>query len=207
MNIEFKKNQRMFICGKTGSGKTEFARKVFQAVSKGIVYDIQHEIKLESLGVVISKFDELKKSKANKMVYQPDDDSIDHFEEFCEWFFYERPNWMLYVEEVEDLAPNMSIKPYYRKILRRGRKYGQGCIQVSQNPGKVDKLTISQSDHIVVFRMFEPNQVEYIAECAGLSKKQVQAIYSMKDYHFFYYQPGKVPEIRNPIEIEENNEV
>lgn len=212
MDIEFKRNQRMFICGKTGSGKTELAKRTFGECPNGIVYDIQHENKLEELGTIIHEKEKLDYTQA-KIVYQPEDDSKSFFDSFCEELFYSQTNIVLYVEEVEDLAPNNAITPNFRKYIRRGRKLGLGCIMVSQLPSKVDKLCISQADHVIVFRMFEPNHIEYIAECAGLSRRQVKPIYHMEDYQFFYYSPGKEPVIMNPIDIgvtkngEEGNDI
>ena len=71
-NIDFKRNERLITFGMTGSGKTELSKQIFNNCPRGIVYDIQHEIKLECLGQIVHTLEEIDLNKYPKIVYHAD---------------------------------------------------------------------------------------------------------------------------------------
>ena len=200
-----KSNDRVFICGQTGGGKTELAKRIFEQIERGIVYDIGWETKLEGLGRVVHDYKEIEMSKSNKWVLQPENENEEYFDGFCKWVFFNLDNLMLYVEEVSDLATVHNITPHFRKILRRGRKIGIGCIMVSQQTADVNKLCISQAQHVISFYQFEKNHVEYLLKCCGLGTQYRDTILNLRDYEFFYYNQKEV-KVMPKIEVEEVRE-
>ena len=184
--IDVKTTDKIFICGQTGSGKTELAKYVFQRMPRGIVYDIQWESKLEGLGIVVHSIEEIPPN-FQKIVFQPEDDSPEYFDKFCEHVFKNHQNFVLYVEEVADLASLHDCPPGFSKMLRRGRKFGIGVMMTTQQTSNTNKLCISQSQHIICFYIFEKNHLEYVAACAGISKSEADQIRRLRPYHFWYY--------------------
>lgn len=201
MEMSIDSNSRVFIAGMTGSGKTVLAKRIFDSCPRGVVYDIGWESVLGDDCEVVHDHKKINWMKSQKWVVRPQSDKSSTFNKFCEWFYYENEDCMLYVEEISDLVGKQSSPEFFGTILRRGRKTGLGTIMVTQMPVQVHKLCISQAQHLIVFRMFEARHIDYICECSGLSTKQGDMIRDLEDYQFFYYDL-KEARIMDPIEIE-----
>ena len=203
MELNIKSNDRIFLAGMTGSGKTVLAKQMMDSCPRGIIYDIAWESALMSDGYeIVHDYKKIDFIKSQKWIVQPNNDKPAAFNKFCEWCFYECENLMLYVEEISDLVGKQSSPEFFGTILRRGRKQGIGCMMVTQMPVQVHKLCISQAQHVIVFKMFEARHIDYICECAGLGTKQGDMIRNLQDYEFFYYNL-KEAQVMNPIEVEE----
>lgn len=192
--LKIKSNHRTFICGMTGTGKTELAKKIFESCERGIIYDIEWAENLEELGEVIHSVGEIDFSKHQKYVLQPISDSDELFDEFCKEIFYEHSNLMLYVDEVSDLASVHSIPEHFSLIIRRGRKSGIGTLMATQRTADVHKICISQAEHVITFYTHDPSQIEYLGRCTGSSKRFMTGMGELQkeEFSFLYYDKKEV---------------
>jgi len=203
MDFNINTNDRVFIAGMTGSGKTAFAKTLVDSCPRVVVYDIGWESMPGNPEYeVVHNFKKIDWMKSQKWIVRPHSDKSAAFDKFCEWVYFENENLTLYVEEISDLVGRQSSPENFGIILRRGRKNGIGTVMVTQMPVQVHKLTISQAQHLVIFRMFEARHIDYICECSGLSTKQGDMIRDLQDYQFFYYNLKEV-KVMDPIELKE----
>ena len=200
--LKIKSNQRVFICGMTGTGKTELAKQIFASCERGICYDIEWAENLEELGEVIHSVGEIDFSKKQKYVLQPLTDSVEEFDEFCKKIFYEHSNMVLYVDEVSDLASVHLIPEHFSLLIRRGRKSGIGTLMATQRTADVHKICISQADHVITLYTHDPSQIEYLGRCTGSAKRFVEGMDELKqeEYSFLYYDKKEV-HVMSPITI------
>ena len=200
--LKINSNHRVFICGMTGTGKTELAKQIFENCERGIIYDIEWAENLEGLGEVIHSAQEIDFSKHQKFVLQPLTDDVEEFDAFCELLFYEHSNMMLYVDEVSDLASRHFISKHFSLIIRRGRKAGIGTLMATQRTADVNKVCISQAEHVMAFYVHDPAQIAYLGECTGSPKRFVTGMDELKkeEYSFLYYDKREV-HIMSPITI------
>ena len=202
MELSINSNDRVFISGQTGSGKSVLAKKIFDSCPRGIIYDIGWESALGEDCEVVHDFKKINWMKSQKWAVRPHSDKPSAFNKFCEWCYYENEDFTLYVEEISDLVGKQSSPEFFGTILRRGRKTGIGVIMVTQMPVQVHKLCMSQAQHLIVFRMVEARHIDYICECTGLSTKQGDMIRDLQDYNFFYYDL-KEARVMDPIVIDD----
>lgn len=202
--LNFDSSNRIFICGMTQSGKSTLGAYLFSLCPKGILYDSDLESdKFErllrtSLGVRVHTIPDLLKAltKHAKIVFQPYGYSTEVFEEFCR-IVYHLSNLTVFITEISSYAPLHKISPWFNMLVRRGEKRGIGLIYDTQRTADVHKTPISQSKHIIIFRQFLPNDVNYLYQFVG------EAAYVSRDllpYHFLHYFCGKVTQ-NVPIKV------
>lgn len=203
--LAIQSNDRVFIAGQTGTGKTYFAKHLFDSCPRGIIYDIGWELFPGEIYPKVNRFEKIDFMKAQRWVVQPEDPSPAKFNDFCEWAFYDNSNMTFYVEEIGDILESDANLEHFATLLRRGRKLGLGCIMTTQRPqGFRTKLPITQSQHVVIFRMFEENDVKFILKSAGLGSKEEEMVRNLEGYEFFYYdvRRGKA-EVMPPVQVME----
>ena len=190
-----KSNERVFICGKTGTGKSYLAKRLIQSFNKYIIYD--PDLEHSELGFVVNNISDFKKaiSEKSKVVYQPKSYEQLEFIEVCEFIFNNLYNVVFMVDEIADLAPNNAIPSSFSMIIRRGSKRGIGCISITQRVAHVDKTPIAQSEHFMSFYQFLDNDIDKIKEFIG---KDALKLRELKPYYFLYFSNNKI-EFKDPI--------
>jgi len=188
MNLEIQSNDRVFICGQTGTGKTFLAKHLFDQCLRGVIYSIDWEILPGETYEHVHSIKKIDWMKSQKYVLEPHRDTAAAMDDFCEWVFYENTNMTTYIEEIGDFLETDANLEHFATLLRRGRKHGLGMIMTTQRPqGFRTKLPITQSQHVIVFRMFEEQDVRFVLKCAGLGKDEEEMVRNLKEYEFFYY--------------------
>lgn len=193
--MKIKSNERIFICGRTRTGKTYFARKLIAKFKKFIVYD--PDLEYFDLGKIVTSLQDFKEAikKHSKVIYQPRSYQQEEFIDLCTFIFNNLSNLVFVVDEVADLAPNNAIPSAYSMIMRRGAKRGIGSIALTQRVALVDKTIIAQADHLISFQQFLDNDINKLIENIGAGAEKVRYL---EKYHYLYFHDGKI-EIRKPI--------
>lgn len=154
MNI--KPNLRIFIAGKTQSGKTYFAKYLLSKYQRYIIYDLKREY--NSFGAVVNTLEQLKTALQNgcvKVIVQPNDLSVEYFDLICEFIWYRVRNCLFVVDEVHTFCTKHKITNNFKRILTvmQGGDYKVGIICISQRPQNVHNDIISQSTIVISFRL------------------------------------------------------
>ncbi len=90
--MQIRSNDRAFLAGKTGSGKTTLAKKMLSSIKKGKVSILYHLRSLEPYG----------------------------FNKVCQ-ILYTTGNFTLFVDEVSKVCTPSWIEPWHDEIMTRGR--------------------------------------------------------------------------------------
>lgn len=172
--IEFE--QHVFIGGKTGSGKTVFAREYFRHnIGFNIFINTNEEYAVEEVADrVISSVAELEELindketpvKNMKVCYNPkeagEDVSIEEVSTIISIFFAmgaiakrqaqgTPENWgTILIDEVQTWGEKAG-HPAIHKLWKRGRSYGIRAVGISQRPADVSHTILTQSYEHVIF--------------------------------------------------------
>ncbi len=197
--MQIKTSDRIFISGHTGFGKTFLARNIFKNCKRGIVYDPSHEN--SDLGHVLHDTNQIQNAmkKYPKIVFQPISPTDKNtFEQFCKLTFAKSNNFMYYLDEIHLYTSPFETANSYARILTTGRKYGVGCISVTQRTAACSKIPISQADHVIAFGCFIPHDIKIFVGFFG--KEIAEQLQNLPKYNYIYYSNSL-----NKIELRDQN--
>lgn len=106
------------------------------------------------------------------------------------------PEWNSVVSESDKLATSGTA----RAILQ-GRKYGLGCLLVTQRTANVTKTILNQCNTVFAMRIFDETGKEFLANYIG--KAYAESLSSLSERHAVLY--GKASRCENPILIRLND--
>ena len=192
--MSIRRNEHVFICGGTGSGKTLLAVIM-------LAYRQEHIVVLDTKGKfnwmgLVSENDntyyytlkDLTTSdiKTRKVIYRPIAPELNtqYYDKFFEWC-YNRGNNIVVVDEAAQVCKNaMNYPEYYRHILQRGRELDVGIWSLSQRPSNINVDIIAQSLHYYIFRLNNINDRKKIASSSG----QDSFIRKVNGHNFLYWR-------------------
>ena len=183
MKIQIKSNERIFITGRTGSGKSVLINQLLlPGMNHVVLYDYKHEI--EYPGAVIFQSMEDFKRKPNEpfIIYRSQTGTDEEFDRLCRQCFY-RGNNTLVLDEVAQHCNKGLIQPYHDLIMRLGRSKGVGIVNCTQRPRGIHNNILSQCEHFFIFDLIQETDRKKMAEFCG---DEVMA--RAKNYTFWYYE-------------------
>ena len=178
--MKIKTTELTAIIGMRGSGKTTLAKRLIEIAQdqgvKGIfVYD------------PLAEYGDLEVER--HIPAEPW--SQEEFDGICKAIAKRGSTWFI-VEEADRYFPQRGYMPKWGSILvNQGRHYGVGLITVSRRIANVNKDLFSLCEHICIYRLFLPNDINYIAEF--MPKPVAKSIPNLPKFHFLYYS-SEVPE-------------
>jgi ABC-type dipeptide/oligopeptide/nickel transport system ATPase component len=174
--MQIQTNERIFICGMTGSGKSVFAKKFLPFYPRVVFHDREfgnsdliqqyHFTPVHDPETLLMYIQKGKK----RILYQPaqggEKEGIEDFNRVCEIVFKTR-NIALMVDEVSSVVKGQNAPYWYGEIQRLGRKYNVGCISLTQRPMKIDQTILSESEHMFIFKLKMPQDRAKIEDVCG----------------------------------------
>jgi len=174
--MQIQTNERIFICGMTGSGKSEFAKKFLPFYPRVVFHDREfgnsdliqqyHFTPINDPATLLIAIQKGKK----RILYQPaqggEKEGIEDFNHVCEIVFKTR-NIALMVDEVSSVVTGQNAPYWYGEIQRLGRKYNVGCISLTQRPMRIDQTLLSESEHMFLFKLKMPQDRDKIEKVCG----------------------------------------
>lgn len=206
-------NDRVFLVGKTGTGKSVAARTlVWEHLKDVVYYDMTGEEEEHLNAPVLRTLDDVERAlfppddedELTKFVYSPEVPTLEGFERLCE-LCYEHGNIHLIADElmaVYRTSNGGGSKPttaHHLKILTNGRKRGVGMTGATQRPVNVPLEAISEAEHIFVFRLKLPKDRDTMTRVCGPAVDKVLDL----DRYEYYYDHDELdePTRQEPLDI------
>ncbi len=200
-DITIYSNERVFICGKTGTGKTTLARYLLRQMSRLVVIDSKGSLSdwdLDPWDDRQTRIDLERGDPARLRVLPPLHDDPDPF--YAEVFAtsLQARNLVVYVDELYAVVPpGARPAPEMAALWTRGREYGIGAWAATQRPVWVPLFALSEAEHIFMFRL---NVFDDRKRLAAFTSEDV--LTRVADPHGFFYQqsdwdePVYVPQLK-----------
>jgi len=191
--------ERIFVCGKTDSGKTTLVRQLVRAFPYVVAFDAKRMLGMDSTGKrrvdwleftrvtswrAYEKLIEKRPGDSQKIIYVPtprelrDDKCVNAFFESI----YYRRNCVAYIDELTSVVQRTRIPDFYFDCLVRGRELNIGMWQSSQRPKDIPPSVVDSSERYYIFKLKFPADVKRVFELTGLNENLVE----LPKRQFFY---------------------
>lgn len=195
-----KADERVFIAGKTGSGKTWLARRLLDPVERLIVIDPKGTFGGKGLKVP-NAFDwfQFRRGQPGRFRILPPivDNPLVWYEELFERL-YGYGNLTLYIDEAYEVADGNRIGKWLKALYTRGRELGIGVWAATQRPTGIPLFLISESEWIILFRMNLQDDRRRIASIAG--DEVMQRIPDPHGFWLYYVENGSPKYFRTAVQ-------
>jgi energy-coupling factor transporter ATP-binding protein EcfA2 len=220
VNITIDPSERWLILGKTGSGKTQFAKHMLRIVAKSmpVVIVDPNELWLgrgkggrpedwaqkKEVGTIdkprlINEYN----PKWHVQCLQPDVDGSEEDPRLARLCFdiLKKGNVFVYFDESEGIATATHVPRYIRRIWKTGRAHNVGCWVSTQAPKGIPRIFKSQAEKFVVFKVGD----EDIDYAAGLGHAVKEEVASLGRFEWLFYDNKAMDyaEWNAPIPFEE----
>lgn len=186
-------NDRVFICGKTGSGKTHLAKKlIWSEFSNVIFFDVKNT-NSDLDAPTLHSLDDVKEALNNNVTrirYVPDalsDDKLKEFDEMCK-IIWQYGRMHLIVDEMKAIYQKgnttRSITDYHEALLTRGREKKVGVTGLTQRPHKVPLESMSESEHFFIFKLNIDDDRKRVTKITGGDREKLRTV---GQHEFYYY--------------------
>lgn len=209
--IRVRSDERVFLCGKTGSGKTYAARVLCAKTQRLIVLDPKARINPGPGGKDpwrLMPWDrEARRLLAasdpvRALVRVPVGADLEEAWEPIYEAVLAAGNCTIYIDEVYGVAPNANRpSPYLAALWTRGRELGVGAFAASQRPFWVPIVMLSEATHFFNFRLRVMEDRRRMSEHMG--PEVLEEVPRGDEHGFFYmretdYEPVYLPQLPRP---------
>jgi hypothetical protein len=192
----------VFVCGKTGSGKTYLMERLTRPLPRLVVLDGKGTLGTWGLLPWDRESKAMLKNEESARVRVTwdigDNDVWQFWEDILEEIYAIR-NLTVYIDELYAMSDVPGkVQPALRAIYTRGRELGIGAWAATQRPVSVPLVCMSESEHFFCFRLTMDDDRARMAE---FMTQQVRE--PIKDLHGFYYMqaaqdfPTYIPELQS----------
>jgi len=190
MQFQILPNQRIFVAGKTRSGKSFFIFNIILPIFirlgvAVVIYDYKWEINIPGCVFFYHPEDFIKQPGVMLVVYRPSQGTDDEFNRLCERI-YLRKHTVFIVDDVVEHCPAWKLQSWHSTILRVGAGQGIGNINLAQESINVNNKIIKQAEHYFIFQLPDIKDREKISRYTG------PAVLNPIEKHWFYYYSNTV---------------
>ncbi|MGZ6376184.1 MAG: hypothetical protein ACXWPI_15880 [Ktedonobacterales bacterium] len=198
-------SDRWYILGRTGTGKTTFAKRLVQEMRT--LYPWVHLYALDSKGgddfqgwpgVITSeeppaplppvRGEGENAGLGDVQVWQPPDDDHKAYDAWLHGILKARQPAIVYIDELSSLAANQSGTSYpigLPKLLKQGRSLGICTVILSQEAAYIPRQVRMQTTHFTYFRLQDdPHGIQQAMRLLGFDPKTPRE--PQERYGFFY---------------------
>jgi energy-coupling factor transporter ATP-binding protein EcfA2 len=184
--ISLATNERLFITGKTGSGKSYLARYLTRKISRLIVLDGKGTLGVPEWGLEdwYKSIDLNDQTKTFRLrAYPPLKADLVEFWDEILYQAMRAGNITIYMDELYAVVPpNKTASPTLFACYTRGREFGLGMWASTQRPVWIPLVAMSEAEHFFVFRLQLMEDKQRLAAFMGSD-----VLEPIRDDHGFYY--------------------
>jgi len=193
MQIKYRTNEIMVICGMIESGKSFFMKHIAKTIHRRIMWDYNREH--ADMGYVVHFDHQIKEHFLDEglrhIVFQPYRRSMADFEAFLRAIQPFR-NYTLIIEEVERYCT--SSPKYMPQILKDHIDTGAhhratGLIVTCRRIAEVHPSITFNANHVVMFKQFRHADRKRLNKDFGID---IEALKKLKDYYYWHFYRGKL---------------
>lgn len=197
--IVIPENDRVFVTGMTGSGKTHFSKKALAETDRLVVFDIKNNLRQEMnlerwSKSALRQF--VKGLPIRLQITAPARKGINEPDWYNEKFglIYGVGNTRVFIDEMLGVLKNAVDLPYWLKaiytrgrepITRRGRVIGGniGVVAATQRPSHIPVFCMTESEHFFIFHLQNPDDRKKVS----LYTTPEVALPVAHEHGFYYY--------------------
>lgn len=195
--------QRCCFVGKTGSGKTQLAKRLCLEFNSVLILDFKHTIRIPGIEITSdpARLKNLGVEFPHIIFRIPYEWEAEQLDALFKWAFT-RENTLVYIDEGYSVGTASSFPKWLKIIAVQGREKHVALWTLFQRPRGVPVFLVSEAEHLFVFYLNRPEDRQYIEEMAE-SRIDWDAINPKKGgaYKFFHIQVGEAPQ--GPYRIKE----
>jgi len=182
--IDIRSNDRLFITGKTSSGKSVWLCHQLPKVARYIFYDPKHEHD-RLVATMVNTLEDLRQAIKThpRISYRPFliDDNM--FNELCR-LIWGLGDTLFVIDETAFHVDSFKIMPYHSLLQRLGRKRGIGVWNCTQRPRQAHNTLLSETDHVIAFKLMLETDRKKLADSFD---PMFLGCNSLPDYNYIYY--------------------
>ncbi len=182
MKVKINASDRIFVTGRTGSGKSVLMKQLLiPNLANYVIYDYKHEITMPD-AVIFQRISDFRKHPNEPaVIYRPGTGSDAEFDQLCKQVFYRGHNTLI-LDEIASHMTSLKICQWHDTIMRLGRSKGVGIINCTQRPRICHNNVISQCEHFFIFKLTQATDKKKMAEFCG-----EEVMENIDKYWFWYY--------------------
>lgn len=195
--ISLRSNERVLLCGKTGSGKTYLARYITRPLKRLVVLDGKGTLSNWGLDEYNGQTarDLRRGDDVRLRALPPIGTNILEYWDEVILSCFQAGNVTIYIDELYAVCPpNKNASDALWSAYTRGRELGVGVWSATQRPVWVPLFALSEAEHFFLFRLQLMDDKNRMASFMG---SKVLSI--IRDPHGFYYSR---PDFDEPIYTE-----
>jgi energy-coupling factor transporter ATP-binding protein EcfA2 len=202
--ISLNTNERVFITGKTGSGKSFLARYLTRKIKRLVVLDGKGTLGVPDWNLTDwepgANLSDPSKEFRLRAVPSLKIDLVDYWDSVLEKCL-RSGNITIYIDELYAVVPpNKTASPTIFACYTRGREFGLGMWASTQRPVWIPLVAMSEAEHFFMFRLQLLEDKQRLAAFMGSEVTQ-----PVLDEHGFYYMKAIDDKVKyykkfNPIE-------
>lgn len=190
---EWRRSDRVVIVGATRSGKSTLARRMFEATRPPrAVVDPKDDP--ETTGgayrdgrIAVTFSNPARIPDADSIRFVPRDPyDTDAYDTLYRGLFLRRG--VVWTDEAGIIAPAAGGPPGFRRLVTQGARFGIGHMALHQRAHDLDRALWANAEHVIAFRLGDPDDIRRIANTTPASPRTVEALLrGLPDYGFAWY--------------------
>lgn len=188
LNISILSNDRVFIAGKTGSGKSYLTKTLMGGINRLVFIDPKCEHSFPN-AQVFDSFPSAKQFLTNKFEekffvhVKPNKINHELLNNFLREIFVIGNCTAIFDEVGRFCFPRVCEE--HDRLIRQGRSRGIGVWHLTQRPAWIDKYLVSESEHVFNFFLKVHSDRDIMIKNTSLPKEAFEKM-KTKKYHFWY---------------------
>jgi energy-coupling factor transporter ATP-binding protein EcfA2 len=187
MNLKPSTGEHGVFIGKTGTGKSELAKRLLPK-NKIAIIDPKQEFDFDSSIKVYDKAKNIIRDKPTRFIFRPHAENLSNLSEYdvvYEWL-YNRGDVTVYTDELAAFTTSLCYPHYLKVCYQLGRSKRITMLGSTQRPSSIPIVTLSECTHFYAFRVTMPQDIKKTSSFVpGYNVQEFQ------DQHEFFYHSVK----------------
>jgi hypothetical protein len=104
--------------------------------------------------------------------------------------------WTFYIDDAFFVSDTLKLKDLLKMMYTQSRSNNVTLVSSLQRPSWIPIEILSQSTHVIVFKINDEKDLDRVSEATGMDRKRMRELKnSLDDYDFLYIKNGRYVEI------------